>query len=130
MTRDHSTSLHAPADAEQGAPTVLHGGGRRLPVRWINRESSPITISRYCIDPGAEVSLHVHTGKLEYWLILAGAGIVRVGSDIFAVAEGDIIATEPTVPHALQNTGSVQLLFVNIVQATGGPITTTDLTGI
>ena len=118
-----------PDGAPPAPPTMLHGGGRRLPVRWVNREPPPITISRYRVDPGEEISLHVHTGKAEYWLVLAGTGRVTVGSDAFDVAEGDIVATGPTVPHALRNTGTTPLLFVNVVQATGGPITTTELAG-
>ncbi len=118
-----------PADAPSPTPTILHGGGQRLPVRWVNRDVPPMTISRYRVGPGEKISMHVHTGKAEYWLVLAGTGTVTVGTEAFDVVEGDIVATEPTVPHALHNTGTTPLLFVNVVQATGGPITTTELAG-
>jgi len=122
MTR--ATNPPAPAGA-----TILHGGGQRLPVRWINRDPPPMTISRYRVDPGEEITLHVHTGKAEYWVVLAGSGVVRIGGENLAVAEGDIVATAPGTPHALRNTGAAPLLFVNVVQPTGGPITTTELAG-
>lgn len=121
---NRKTGSQASADV-----TVLHGGGQRLPVRWINRDPPPMTISRYRVDPGEEITLHVHTGKAEYWLILAGSGVVRVGTDSLVVREGDIVATAPGVPHALRSTGTEALLFVNVVQPTGGPITTTELAG-
>ena len=108
---------------------VLHGGGQRLPVRWANVEGTPpATISRYRVEPGAAVTRHVHTGKTEYWLVVAGQGIARVGDDDIPVREGDIVMTVPQVPHELLNTGSEPLLFVNVVQPVGDePITTTEL---
>lgn len=110
------------------AAEILHGGARRLPLRWVNRATPPITISYYQVEPGESVSLHVHTGKAEYWVILAGAGMATVGGVAIAIAVGDIVATEPTIPHALKNTGAEPLRFLNVVQSTGdAPITTTEL---
>ncbi|MEJ1159167.1 cupin domain-containing protein [Prosthecomicrobium sp. N25] len=107
---------------------VLHGGARRLPVRWLNVEAAPMTVSRYLVLPGEAVTLHAHTGKAEYWLIVAGAGVARVGGVDLAVGPGDVVATPPPVPHALHNTGTEPLVFVNFVQPTGdGPISTTEL---
>lgn len=129
MTRDarkDGAGVQPPA-AGQSPTAILHGGGQRLPVRWVNRAEPPMTLSRYRVDAGDEVTLHVHTGKAEYWLILAGTGVATVGGQTYSVSEGDIVATEPTVPHALRNTGSVPLMFVNVVHATGGPVTTTEL---
>ena len=108
--------------------TVLHGGAERLHLRWVNVPEPPARISRYRVAPGRSVSLHVHTGKAEYWVIVAGSGVVRVGQDSFPVSEGDVVATPPTVPHALRNTGSSPLIFINIVQPTGEEqITTVEL---
>ena len=109
-------------------PIVLHGGAERLPVHWVNAPEPPARISRYRVAPGDEVSRHVHTGKAEYWVIVAGSGIARVGESSIPVSEGDIVATPPAVPHALLNTGDTPLIFVNIVQPTGNePITTVEL---
>lgn len=110
------------------APTMVHGGGRRLPLRWVNADPAPARISRYRVAVGETVSLHVHTGKAEYWVILRGSGTVRLGQSTFAVAEGDIVMTPPSVPHGLINTGDEELEFLNIVQPTGdGDITSTEL---
>jgi mannose-6-phosphate isomerase-like protein (cupin superfamily) len=107
---------------------VLHGGARRLPIRWVNLDPPPMTISRYLVAPGDAVSLHVHTGKAEYWVIVAGSGLVRIGEAEIPVAVGDVVATPPEVPHALVNTGAEPLVFVNLVQPSGvAPITTTEL---
>lgn len=107
---------------------VMHGGAERLPIRWVNAPVPPTVISRYRVAPGQSVSLHVHTGKAENWVIVAGSGVVRVGDETFPVIEGDIVATPPTVPHGLTNTGSIDLIFLNIVQPTGdAPITSVEL---
>jgi quercetin dioxygenase-like cupin family protein len=114
----------------QNTKPVLHGGARRLPVRWLNVPAPPLTLSRYLVLPGEAVTLHSHTGKAEYWLVIAGSGIATIGDEEIPVAAGDVVATPPPVPHALLNTGEEPLVFVNVVQATGdGPITTTELAG-
>ena len=107
---------------------VLHGGARRQPIRWVNADVPPMTISRYRVAPGDRVSLHVHTGKAEYWVVVAGSGVVSIGSQQIAVREGDVVVTPPLVPHALHNTGAEPLDFVNVVQPVGdAPISTTEL---
>ncbi len=107
---------------------TLHGGAERLPVRWPNVETPPFRISRYRVAPGASVSPHVHTGKIEYWLIVSGKGRVRIGSDDLDVTEGDVVRTGPGVAHALANTGGAALEFVNIVELTGdADVTTIEL---
>jgi mannose-6-phosphate isomerase-like protein (cupin superfamily) len=111
------------------SPQVLHGGAERLPVRWVNESEPPARISRYRVAPGASVSLHVHTGKAEFWVIVAGTGTVRVGDRSIPVTEGDIVSTPPSVPHGLTNTGSEPLVFLNIVQPTGEAITSVEVAG-
>lgn len=108
---------------------VLHGGARRLPVRWVNIDGSPpIPISRYSMAPGDVCTLHVHTGKTEIWVIVAGQGFARIGAERITVMEGDVVITPPTVPHELVNTGEEPLVFLNVVQPTGDdPITTSEM---
>lgn len=107
---------------------MMHGGAERLPVNWVNVGEPPARIARYRVAPGQTVSLHVHTGKTEYWFIIAGEGRVRIGEQLLEVHEGDVVVTPPTVPHGLTNTGTAPLLFLNIVQPTGNePITSTEL---
>ena len=109
-------------------PMIMHGGARRLPLRWVNADPAPARISRYRVAVGETVSLHVHTGKAEYWVILRGTGTVRWGDSTIPVVEGDIVMTPPTIPHGLINTGCEELEFLNIVQPTGdGAITSTEL---
>lgn len=107
---------------------VIHGGARRLAVSWINQpEEPPHRISFYRVLPGERCTLHVHTGKEESWLLVAGTGLVRIGDDLYEVSIGDALVTPAGTPHELVNTGKEPLLFVNLVRLTGGPVTTTEL---
>lgn len=107
---------------------IMHGGAERLAVNWVNADPPPARIARYRVPSGQSVSMHVHTGKAEYWAIVAGEGIVRVGDKSFPVKPGDIVFTPPTVPHGLTTTSAEPLVFLNIVQPTGDePITSVEL---
>ena len=114
-----------PSAPPPAAAQRLHGGAQRQPIRWANVQTPPMTISRYRVDVGDAVSLHVHTGKAEYWVIVAGEGEVRLGEREMAVKEGDVIVTPPGLPHALRNTGTVVLDFLNLVQPVGDEAITT-----
>lgn len=106
---------------------IMHGGAERLPINWVNADPAPSRIARYRVAPGNSVSMHVHTGKAEHWVIIAGQGVVRVGTASYDVRVGDVVHTPPTVPHGLTATGNEPLVFLNIVQPTGEPITSTEL---
>ncbi|MBL8593185.1 MAG: cupin domain-containing protein [Devosia sp.] len=106
---------------------IMHGGAERLTINWVNADPPPTRIARYRVLPGHSVSMHVHTGKAEHWVIVAGEGVVRVGEQSFPVSVGDVVHTPPTVPHGLTATGEEPLVFLNIVQPTGEPITSTEI---
>lgn len=106
---------------------IMHGGAERLVVNWVNVDPPPTRIARYRVASGKSVSMHVHTGKAEHWVIVAGEGIVRVGEQSFPVKPGDIVHTPPTIPHGLTTTSAEPLVFLNIVQPTGEPITSMEV---
>ncbi len=123
--------MSMPPSAPARPGDVLHGGARRLPLRWANLAAGaapPQVISRYQIAPGDSCTLHIHTGKAEIWVILAGRGVARLDGQSYQVEEGDILVTPPQVAHALDNTGGEPLVFLNLVHPTGdAPITTREI---
>lgn len=108
---------------------VLHGGAERQPIRWRTEEKTLLAgLSWYRVAPGEVCSMHVHTGKAETWLVVAGDGVARIGVRAFAVAAGDAMVTMPGTAHSLHNTGAAPLVFVNVVSiVTGDPVSTTEL---
>ena len=107
---------------------VLHGGAHRLPTRPLGAKlPQNQRVSWYEIAPGDRCTRHVHTGKTESWLIIAGTGEASVGDTTHVVTIGDVLVTEPGVPHGLLNTGDVPLRFVNVALHLGDePVSTRE----
>lgn len=117
----------APATQAAGEGEVLHGGAERIDVRWVNGKA-PLKVSLYGVAPGGAVSMHVHTGKTEHWLIVSGHGHVTIGDAHLDVAPGDVVSTPSGVPHRLVNRAADRLLFVNLVEIDGdAPVSTREL---
>lgn len=109
----------------------LHGDLERQPTRVVTPATPlPQHVSWYRLAPGGTCTLHVHTGKIETWLVVDGTGEAKIGEHVVPVGPGDLVVTEPGTPHGMRNTGTVQLRFVNIV-AVSGPeaISTRELEG-
>jgi uncharacterized cupin superfamily protein len=70
------------------------------------------------IDPGkAAYPAHNHRINEEMFLVLEGAGELRVGSERFPVRKGGIVACPPSGPetaHQLRNTGTSPLAVLMI----------------
>jgi uncharacterized cupin superfamily protein len=62
------------------------------------------------IPPGAAVCpFHLHFAQWEFFLVRAGAGLVRVGAETHRVTVGDFFVHPPGEPHQLTNTGTTDL---------------------
>ncbi len=61
------------------------------------------------VRPGATTALHKHRSTEEIYHIASGAGMLTLGDERFAVAEGDTICIAPGTPHCVANTGDVPL---------------------
>lgn len=106
---------------ETSAPLPrLHGDLERQPIRVVTPATPlPQHVSWYRLEPGGTCTLHVHTGKIETWLVVDGSGEAKIGERTVAVGPGDVVVTEPGTPHGLVNTGRMALRFVNIVAISG-----------
>jgi mannose-6-phosphate isomerase-like protein (cupin superfamily) len=108
---------------------IYHGGAMRLAIRWPNApDEPPHRVSRYEVAPEQVCTRHVHTGKAETWIIVAGTGVAVIGDQRVEVSPGDALFTPPGTAHSLHNTGTEPLQFLNLVTITGdAPVTTTEL---
>lgn len=72
-----------------------------------------MSIARTRVEPGVTTRWHVLDGIAERYLLLEGEGLVEVGDSIReAVAPNDIVVIPPGVPQRIENTGSVDLVFL------------------
>lgn len=107
--------------SETSAPKPrLHGDLERQPTRVVTPGTRlPQHVSWYRLAPGGTCTLHVHTGKIETWLVVDGTGEARIGERTVPIGPGDVVVTEPGTPHGMVNTGASALRFVNIVAVSG-----------
>ena len=84
-----------------------------------------------CLKPGAAHHLHYHAAGADIFLILQGAGELHSGSldsngqlvvkpGVQPVVAGDLYSITPFEVHSLVNTGSVDLVWLNIAPASHG----------
>ena len=66
------------------------------------------------LPPGTSIGDHRHPAhEEEYYLVLAGAGTMRLEADTFEVAAGDLVRNPAGGLHGLTNTGPEPLsLFI------------------
>ena len=65
------------------------------------------------VEPGETVTPHAHDEK-EMFFIVAGTGVMRIGTERREVGFGDTIFITPDANHDLTNTGTGPLLFLGI----------------
>jgi len=70
------------------------------------------------VKPGkAAYPFHSHRGNDELFVILAGSGVLRLGTERHAVKEGDVIgcpAGDASTAHQLVNTGTTELRYLAV----------------
>lgn len=57
-------------------------------------------VNEFTVEPGEYVHPHFHNSH-EFYYVLSGRGIMRVGGEVFKVHPGDLIHTPPNVPPSL-----------------------------
>lgn len=70
------------------------------------------SLAEASVAPGAVTALHRHRVSEELYHILAGRGVMTLGSDAFEVTAGDTICIAPGVAHRIRNVGTTALRFL------------------
>jgi len=76
------------------------------PQQHGNRNQS---LAEATVPPGTTTLLHRHHQSEELYHITAGEGVMVLGEERFAVSVGDTVQIPPGTPHAIENTGEVEL---------------------
>lgn len=71
--------------------------------------------ARAILEPGGEVSYHVHEGESENYYILSGTGIYNDNGTETEVYPGDITFTPGGCGHGIKNAGAEDLHFIALV---------------
>lgn len=61
------------------------------------------------VAPGASTQLHYHTHSEELYHIVAGQGLMQLGTEQFTVSVGDTVCIPPGTPHCITNTAATAL---------------------
>ncbi len=104
-------SNHGPHSRLDGiAPYVTKDGSeiRELmhPAVHGNRAQS---LAEATVAPGGATALHRHGVTEEIYHFTAGAGLMTLGTERFAVRAGDTVCIAPGTPHCVENTGAVAM---------------------
>ena len=80
-----------------------------------NSRSQRVTITRVTVAPGARNPLHAHTTSEQVWVALRGSGALLLGGTATApFAEGDVVRFAEGDVHGLENTGSVEFVYLSV----------------
>lgn len=83
---------------------------------WLISDVGPgFVIRRLRVKPGGKLSLHRHAHRAETWIVVQGRAAVTVDDRVFRhIDAGQSIDTRPGVFHRLENTGTNQLLVIEV----------------
>ena len=82
--------------------------GERLPKNV--RLSAVITL-----QPGCSIGWHVHEKETEVFFIASGKGVANDNGETRPIAAGDVLVTPDGCGHAIENNGSLPLVFFAII---------------
>jgi mannose-6-phosphate isomerase len=89
------------------------------------QESDSHKVKCIWMKPGSRLSYQRHKFRAEHWFIVQGTGIVTIDGVESPVGPGDTVEFEIGVLHRLANTGTNEIIFVEV--QTGTSFTEDDI---
>lgn len=93
---------------------VIRPWGRYLVID----EQPDHKIKRIWVDPGMQLSYQRHEHRAEHWFFIAGEGLATLDGDEVGVRVGSTIDIAIRELHRIRNTGSEELIFIEIQTGT------------
>ena len=78
------------------------------------QESSTHKVKCIWMKPGSRLSYQRHKFRAEHWFIVQGTGVVTIDGVESNVGPGDTVEFKIGVLHRLANTGSEEIIFVEV----------------
>jgi mannose-6-phosphate isomerase len=82
------------------------------------QESQTHKVKCIWVNPGARLSYQKHKFRAEHWFIVQGVGEVTIDGSIRSVKAGDSVEFDIGVLHRIHNTGSEEIIFVEVQTGT------------
>ena len=82
------------------------------------RESSLYKIKSIIVNPGKRLSYQRHQKRSEHWYVVDGSGEVTLDGKVQLVSGGSIIQVPQGALHRISNTGSNELVFIEVQTGT------------
>ena len=73
-----------------------------------------VKVKKITVKPKQRLSLQLHKHRDEWWKIIAGNGEMQIGNSTFLISAWDTVEIEKYQVHRVENTGEVDLVFVEI----------------
>jgi mannose-6-phosphate isomerase-like protein (cupin superfamily) len=70
------------------------------------------SLAEATVAPGCRTQLHRHGQTEELYHVTAGSGVMKLGNEQFEIGVGDTVGIPPGTPHAVENSGSVDLVIL------------------
>jgi mannose-6-phosphate isomerase-like protein (cupin superfamily) len=67
------------------------------------------SLAEAIVPPGQTTYFHKHIKTEEFYHIMGGEGLMRLGEEEFAVKAGDTVRIPPGTPHRIKNTADGEL---------------------
>lgn len=75
-------------------------------------------VKKIIVSPGRQPSYQYHFNRNEHWIIISGTGIVTIDGEESDVSEGSAVYVRKESKHRIKNTGSEDLVFVEVQTGT------------
>ena len=82
------------------------------------QESDTHKVKCIWVDPGKRLSYQRHAKRAEHWFIVLGTGQITINGEIQSVVPGSTVDFGIGVLHRIENTGSEQIIFVEVQTGT------------
>ena len=66
------------------------------------------------VRPHDELPVHSHEREDQFYYVLEGEGIVRMGDQDLPIKPGFAVAIPPGIPHGVRNPNSVPLRYLDV----------------
>ncbi len=112
-----TTLLKRRADMTRRPLSECHGGVGSLDwTDMFTKEQSAGRTLKFCHDdilsPGTSIGVHTHDGGEEYYLVIAGNGIMTLDGEEHAMGAGDISVVYAGGSHGLRNESDEDLRVI------------------